>query len=201
VLILPFAVVLGLIVGSAAGGSWRPLVDTRFWRPSLVLAAIASQAALTLPGLRDWSADVRFAIVVVTYLILGWWLVENARRSPNGVRLGFGIIASGWLLNLLAIVPNGGMPVSKSALARAGIASSTSVIRGHLAKHVSINDGTVLRVLGDTIPLRWFRSVVSPGDVLIAVGIGVLVAAAMKAPKADDGPLVLAALAHSKGGD
>ena len=200
-LILPFAVVLGLIAGSAARGSWQALGDTRFWRPSFVLAAIATQAALALPGLRGWSTDVRFAIVVMTYLILGWWLVENARRSSNGIRLGFGIIAGGWLLNLVAIVPNGGMPVSRSALARAGIASSTSVIRGHLAKHVSINTGTVLRVLGDTIPLRWFRSVVSLGDVLIAVGIGVLVAAAMKAPKADGGPLVPAALAHSEGGD
>ena len=72
------------------------------------------------------------------------------------------------------------MPVSQSALARAGIAPSTSVIHGHLAKHVPIIHSTVLRVLGDVIPLSLFRSVVSPGDIVMAVGVGVLVAAAMR---------------------
>ena len=177
------------------------LLDTRFWHPSFVLSSIAGQAALELPGLRDWPIHVRFAIIVFTYLILGWWIFVNSRRSSGGIRLGFGIIGGGWVLNLLVIVANGGMPVSWSALERAGIASSTSVIRGHLAKHVPINGGTVLRALGDTIPLGWFRSVVSPGDVLIAIGIGVLVVATMRTPKADHDPVGSAAMAQMNGGD
>jgi len=201
-LILPLAVLVGLLAGWAVNGSWRALADTRLWHPVFVLAAIAAQAALELPGLRDWPASLRFAIIVATYLVLGWWLLENARVSPGSARLGFGVVGVGWALNLLAVVPNGGMPVSESALERAGIAPATSVIHGHLAKHIPMNHGTILRALGDVIPLSWFRSVVSPGDIVMAVGIGILVAAAMRTSardrRRDAAP---AALAQSHGSD
>ena len=177
-LILPFALVVGSLAGRAVGGSWRALSEVRFRHPSFVLGAIAAQAALELPGIRSWPSSLRFAIVVVTYLVVGWWVFENARASSGG-----------WALNLLAIVLNGGMPVSESALDRAGIAPSTSVIHGHLSKHVLVNHGTVLRVLGDVIPLSWFRSVISPGDIVMAVGIGLLVAAAMRTPLPDGSPV------------
>jgi hypothetical protein len=188
-LILPFAVLVGLLAGWAAGGSWRALLDVRLRLPSLVVGAIATQAALQLPGIRGWPSGLRFAIVVATYLVVGWWLFENAHSSSGGTRLGFGVVGGGWALNVLAIVPNGGMPVSDSALDRAGIAPSTSVIHGHLAKHVSMNHGTVLRALGDVIPLSWLRSVVSPGDIVMAVGIGILVAVAMRTPVRGESPV------------
>lgn len=200
-LILPFAVLIGVTAGWAARGSWRALVDTRFWNPWFVVAVIGGQAALELPGLRNWPTHVRFVIIVLTYCLLGWWLVMNAYRASNGARLGFGIVGSGWVLNLLAIGLNGGMPVSGSALEQAGVSSSTSVVRGHLSKHVPMNNGTVLRSLGDTIPVAWFRSVVSPGDVLIAIGIGVLIVAAMRASGSAVDPLVPAPLAQLNEGD
>ncbi len=134
---------------------------------------------LGLPGVRGWPSSVRFAILVVTYLIAGWWLFENARASWGGVRWGLALLAGGWFLNLLAILPNGGMPVSESALTQAGMAASTSVRVGHLSKHVLASQGTVLRALGDVIPIPWFRSVISPGDSLMAVGIALLIASAM----------------------
>jgi Na+/H+-dicarboxylate symporter len=81
------------------------------------------------------------------------------------------------------------MPVSESALERAGLARSTSVVHGHLAKHVQMNHDTTLRFLGDVIPLSWFRSVVSPGDVLMAIGISLLVAAAMRSITAANDPV------------
>jgi uncharacterized membrane protein len=80
------------------------------------------------------------------------------------------------------------MPVSESALESAGIAPSTSVTVGHLSKHVPVNHGTVLRALGDVIPLSWLRSVISIGDIVMAVGIGLLVAAAMRAAAPGDSP-------------
>ncbi len=188
-LILPLAVAVGLLAGWVTGGSWRALSELRFQHSTLVLGAIAAQAALEVPGIRGWPSDLRFAIVVVTYIVLGWWLFENARASSGGARFGLGLVEVGWTLNLLAIIPNKGMPVSESALERAGIAPSTSVVLGHLSKHVSLNHGTVLRALGDVIPLSWFRSVISIGDIVMAIGIGVLVAAAMRAPAPDGSPV------------
>ncbi|MGO9581594.1 MAG: DUF5317 family protein [Acidimicrobiales bacterium] len=187
-LILPLAVLVGSLAGWAAKGSWRATWDIRFWHPSVVLAAAAGQEALELPWIRAWPAGLRFALVVATYLVIGWWLFENARSSSGGVRLGFRVVGVGWALNLLVILPNEGMPVSESALDGAGIAPSTSVIHGHLAKHVSMNHGTVLRGLGDVIPLSWFRTVLSPGDIVMAVGIAVLVAAVMRTPASADSP-------------
>jgi hypothetical protein len=179
-LILPFAVLVGLLGGWAMNGSWRALLDARLWHPSFVLVAIAVQASLELPGVRDWPSGLRFAIVLATYFVLGCWLFNNVRCSSGRARFAFAVVGGGWTLNFLAIALNGGMPVSQSALARAGIAPSTSVIHGHFAKHVPMIHGTVLRALGDVIPLSLFRSVVSPGDIVMAVGVGVLVAAAMR---------------------
>ena len=186
-LILPLAVAVGLLAGWVAGGSWRALSELKLKHSSLVLGAIAAQAALAVPGVRDWPSTFRFLIVLVTYLVVGWWVFENARASSGGVRFGLGIVDFGWFLNLLAIVPNKGMPVSESALQRAGIAPSTSVALGHLSKHVPVNHGTVLRALGDVIPLSWFRSVVSIGDLVMAVGIGLLAAAATRTTAPSDG--------------
>jgi hypothetical protein len=202
-LILPFAVIVGLLAGWATGGRWRALSEVRFRHPSFVLVAIAAQAALELPGIRSWPSSLRFAIVVVTYLVVGWWIFQNVRATAGGARFGLGLVECGWALNLLAIVPNGGMPVSESALDRAGIAQSISVIHGHFSKHVPVNHGTVLRVLGDVIPLSWFRSVISPGDIVMAVGIGLLVAAAMRTPPPDDISVATPALltAAQTGGD
>ncbi|MGD0984145.1 MAG: DUF5317 family protein [Acidimicrobiales bacterium] len=189
-LILPFAVVVGLLAGWMTGGSCRVLSELRFHHSSLVFAAIAAQAALEVPGIRGWPSGVRFAIVLVTYLVVGWWVFENARASSGGARFGLGIVEVGWALNLLAIIPNKGMPVSESALDRAGIAPSKSIGLGHLSKHVLLNHGTVLRALGDVIPLSWFRSVISIGDVVMTVGIGLLVATAMRAPAPENSPVM-----------
>jgi hypothetical protein len=131
---------------------------------------------------------LRFAIVVLTYFVVGWWVFENARASSGGARVGLSLVDVGWTLNLLVIIPNRGMPVSGSALVHAGIVPSTSVTVGHLSKHVSVNHSTVLSALGDVIPLSWFRSVISIGDIVMAVGIGLLVATALKGPAAGHSP-------------
>jgi len=179
-LILPLALATGLLVGRAAGGRFRALLNVHFRRSFLVVGSIAVQVALGLPGLGHLPSNLRFFIIVVTYLTVGWWLLENARSSSGGQRRALDFIAGGWVLNLLAIVLNRGMPVSGSALRSAGIAPHALVIYGHLAKHVPANQHTVLQILTDNIPVSWVRSVISPGDMVIAVGIAVLLVAMMK---------------------
>jgi hypothetical protein len=191
VLIFPFALIVGSLAGWATGGSWRALSEVRFRHTYLLLEAIATQVALELPGISSFPLSTRFAIVVVTYFVAGWWVFENGRGSSGGARLGLGLVAGGWALNLLAMLPNRGMPVSQWALDRAGFAPSTSVIHGHLSKHVLANHATVLRSLGDVIPVSWFRTVISPGDIVMTVGIGVFVLVAMRKQPSGDSPVAM----------
>jgi hypothetical protein len=179
-LILPLALVVGLLFGRTFGGTFRTVVELRFRHSSLVLGAITLQLVLGIRGFSGLPSNLRFLIVVSTYVAVGWWLLANARALSGGRRYGLGMIATGWALNLLAIVLNGGMPVSESALRRAGFAPSTSIGRGHLSKHVQVGAHTALRILGDVIPVPWLRSVISPGDIVMALGIALLVAAGMK---------------------
>jgi hypothetical protein len=100
--------------------------------------------------------------------------------------MGFGLVAVGVACNALAIAANGGMPVSAGALADAGL-SHINVTRGHFYKHVLMTAHTYLRWFGDIIPLRLVRTVASPGDVLMLIGITSVVWAATKispAPRA-----------------
>ena len=120
---------------------------------------------------------------MVTYLVLGWWLFENAALIGR-CRLGFGVVGGGWALNPLGS--------SRTETCRSPDLHSTAPHSfvdycdpWSLGQTVPMNHGTILRVLGDDIPLSWFRSVVSPGDIVMAVGIGVLVAAAMRADAAN----------------
>jgi hypothetical protein len=83
------------------------------------------------------------------------WLVVNTRRRPAGLRLGLVLLALGWLLNATAMVPNGGMPVSRVALARAGADAATNVEEGHLSKGPGRN---YLRTLRCKTAGRWLMN-------------------------------------------
>jgi hypothetical protein len=101
----------------------------------------------------------------------------NALVRHGALRRALILVAEGWLLNVLVMAANGGMPVSGSALAQVGHAG-TVVSQGHLWKHVALSSTTRLPLLGDVIPvpLPLLRSVISVGDVAMLVGLGVAAA-------------------------
>jgi hypothetical protein len=73
------------------------------------------------------------------------------------------------------------MPVSLAAAARAGV--DTGPFAGDSdGRHVAADSDTRLRALGDVIPapLPIHPEVLSPGDVLVAAGAGLLVFAGMR---------------------
>lgn len=86
------------------------------------------------------------------------------------------IAGIGILMNFTVIAVNGGMPVLIESVALAG--GSTDIALG--AKHVVLDAATRLPFLGDIIPLP--RSVISLGDVFIAIGIGVYLEDQMHQP-------------------
>ncbi|MEV5963961.1 DUF5317 domain-containing protein [Kribbella sp. NPDC051952] len=90
---------------------------------------------------------------------------------------GVGLLALGFFSNAVVVALNGAMPVSLAALARAGI--STAVVSD--PRHELADAATRLPWLGDVVPvaLPGLGQAVSPGDVLIAAGAGLLLYAGM----------------------
>jgi hypothetical protein len=90
---------------------------------------------------------------------------------------GMWIVGVGILMNLTVIALNNGMPVLPEAYELAG-----GKVGGlHLdAKHVLLTGNSALPFLADIIPMP--GSVISLGDVLLAVGLGVFVEDQLRQP-------------------
>ncbi|MGH2857501.1 MAG: DUF5317 domain-containing protein [Solirubrobacteraceae bacterium] len=168
------------------GGRLSRLADIRIrgaWIP--VLALTVQVVIVTIaPG---GSQSLHRALHIATYGLIGLFLWAN-RRLP-----GVPVIATGALLNALAIVANGGvMPASETAERIAGLLHT-----GAGFHNSSALAHPVLLWLGDIIP--WpgpLSNMLSIGDVLIYAGTLVLVhrvcrprgQRAGKAPRADTAP-------------
>lgn len=161
----------GLTLGWLLGGGLARLGRIALRDRWLVAAAVAVQLAGALVGGRA------YAVGLVGSALLALRFLERNR----GLR-GTGLIALGLLANALVVGVNGAMPVSAHAAARAG-ADIGLVAAGDDPRHELEDRNTLLAALGDVIPVRlpWHREVVSPGDVLLAAGIGQLVVVGMGA--------------------
>jgi len=93
---------------------------------------------------------------------------------------GVPLAGVGLLLNAAVVLVNGAMPVSLDAAARAGIAAERLDLAAD-PRHEPLGDATRLALLADIAPapLPGRPEVVSPGDVLLAAGVGLFVVSAM----------------------
>ncbi len=173
---LVVAVLLGaLLVALAAGGRPARLADLTLRSRRLLVLALAAQAVGAAVGGPVWAGGlVASAALVVAFL---------ARN--RGVR-GLGLVALGLLLNGVVVAANGAMPVSERAALRAGVPlEALPAAPGPGLAPYGVDDprhepetaSTRLRLLGDVVPvpLPLRPEVVSPGDVLVAAGLGQLV--------------------------
>ncbi len=182
-LLFLLAGVVGVTVGMTGGGRFGNLASVSLRVPALVWSALAIQVWLAATSPRPGALAGRFAMLLISYVAVGGWLALNAVANP-ALRPAFGLLAVGWMMNLAAIVPNGGMPVSGAALARSGIPSEIAVDEGHLGKHVPAASSTVVPWLGDVIPARPLRSVISVGDLVMCAGIASGTIRSMRSPSA-----------------
>jgi hypothetical protein len=168
------ALVGGYAVARVAGGRWSRLVALPWHAGGLVAAAVVAQllggGLARLTGTGGWYA----AGLAVSAIAAMFFCVRNLSRP------GVPLVAMGLFANALVVVLNGAMPVSAAAASRAGV-SLTSIAAGQDPRHVVAADGTTARWLGDAIPLPLpvAPEVVSPGDVLVAAGLGELVVLSM----------------------
>ncbi len=180
-LLFPLAALAGAASATVRGGRLGGLAAARLRAPGLVWVAVAIQAWLGATGSLAWPLGGRFPILVATYVAVGAWLIVNATADVR-LRVAFGLLALGWLLNLAAIIPNGGMPVSLHATAASGMAAGIRVDQGHLGKHVEATSSTALPWLGDVLPAPALDSVLSVGDLVMCAGVAIGVSRSMLHP-------------------
>lgn len=164
----------GVAIGRARGGGLAGLGGLRFHAPLLLALAALAQA-----GFGVVTPSYRSVAIAFAYVVVGVWLAVNACLQRGGVRLGCVVLCGGWLLNLIAIIPNGGMPVSADALEHVGAQRTMSVTQGHFYKHVAADRDTQMSRLGDVIPLPFAATVVSIGDIVMLAGIALVVGSGM----------------------
>ena len=174
-----FGVLLGLVLGIAAGGSVDNLLGIRLrWLPVLLLAAAGRfglDAALAGGGVPD---GLRLWLVLAVYILLTAMLVVN-RSLPGLTAAALGTVANG-----LAIAINGGwMPVWKPSLAAAGFdpeavhSNFHTLLSGPVDSTFFAHGGPLADVI--PIPIPILQSVASVGDLLLAAGLTFFVFAAL----------------------
>ncbi len=166
--------VVGLLIGLATGGRIGNLAHLRFRWPWFVLAVLVIREAVLLTPLNRIDG-VQYVYVAALAALIAWTAL-HVKRVP-----GVWVVTAGAALNLIVILVNGArMPV---APALAGVLVS----RGHLGQYVLMGSNTNLNWLADWIGFPWpVRGAYSPGDLLIALGIGIVTLLAVVHPAARD---------------
>lgn len=168
VLVLLVAVgALGVALVTRGAGLAR--VHLRAVRLLVVAACVQLVTSAVAPG----SGAARGVALVLTTLLVGLFVVGNRRVA------GTPLIGLGLLLNVVVVGANAAMPVSVDAAARAGLTPGQLHLERD-AMREEVGPGTRLPWLGDVVPvaLPWRPQVVSPGDVLVAAGVGLLLVTA-----------------------
>jgi hypothetical protein len=160
--------VLAVLVTLATGSDRLARLRVRAVRLLVAAALLQIGTAVVVPG----SHVLRGGLVVVSCLLVAAFLWGN--REVRGIPL----IAAGLLLNAAVVAVNLAMPVSLAAAARAGLTAEELQLDTD-PLHEAAGRHTRLDRLGDTIPvaLPWRPQVVSPGDVLVAAGVALLLVA------------------------
>jgi hypothetical protein len=169
---LIFLVAIGVALGVRVLFSPRRLATGRVRWAWIPVGAAVLQVGLNVHRLRAVVGSHRFELVVLSYIAVGLWLVGNAWIQEQPLRGVALLIPLGWTLNVIPIVANRGMPVSRWALTTIG-GSSANVGDGNLWKHVIATPHTVIPWLGDVIPipLPGLRNVISLGDLVMVAGV------------------------------
>jgi hypothetical protein len=162
---------LGYLVGGRLSGFER--FRLRWW--FLAFVGFALQLA-PVP------ADLATEFLIASYVLLLLFVAANL-RAP-----GVWLILIGLALNLAVIAPNGGMPVSRSALVESGQASTLAELeKGAGTKHHLETSDDVLTPLADVIAIGSpVNQVASVGDVLVYAGLLLLIVGVMRGARRVD---------------
>lgn len=173
-MILLASIPIGLVAGFALGGRLENLAGRRLvWAP-LAIAGLVAQVVLFSPLGGSLAGGFEPALYIASTAAVFVAVLGNIRMT------GLPIVALGALSNLAAIVANGGaMPADPGALAAAGLAGPGTSTNSVILAHPALQPLTDIFGIPAGVPLA---NVFSVGDVLIGLGVGVAIAAAMRRP-------------------
>lgn len=180
---MPFliAIGLGIVLGLGRGGRLRGLAALRLRSPWLLAAGVVFWLALSGPAIRSWPGLGPWggALQIITQLLLLAFVWQN--RMVRWLPLaGLGLLA-----NFAVMGANGGqMPVDPPLLRELGIEAAVQGAQAQgLWLHFNpLGEAARLGFLGDWLllpkPFPW-PGIMSPGDVIIALGALLVVQSAM----------------------
>jgi hypothetical protein len=175
--VLLLAMASGLAVGQLRGGDLDGLRAAHIKALPLAVAALVLQVLLGSQGLRlDGALRMIGSLLLVASLLVALIVVWANRRLPGMLLIGFGLVA-----NLLVVGVNGGMPVPKATLERAGISAASPDLRELGPKYVLERPGTRLGGLGARLAIPPGRTMLSVGDLTQYAGLVLLVQGLMLA--------------------
>ena len=164
----------GIVLGYGLGGRLDGLAAIRFRWPWLVALGLAVQLVIFTPAGDAFVGAAGPALYVASTAMVLAAIVANLRLP------GLPLVAAGALLNLAAIVANGGrMPADPAALASLGVTNVGAATNSVIAPDPALRPLTDLFALPPWLPLA---NVFSIGDVLIGLGLAAAVAVAMRRP-------------------
>ena len=174
---LLIVLIISILMALLRGGRLFNLSEIQLKAWPLLFVGFGMQVVADyLPSDRSWSHDAAVTLVIFSFIPL--MAIAWFNRNETGMWL----VGLGVFMNFTVIAVNGGMPVLPEAASLGLGRDITAVDFDALSKHVLMDEGTQLAFLGDVIPVRIIRNVVSLGDVFLAVGLGVFVEDQMRRP-------------------
>ena len=174
---LVVVLLVAVVVAVARGGRLTNLADIRLQLWWLLPIAFALQIGAGFLPDRSWADEVGVGMILLSYVPLVAVVIANRERK------GMWLAGIGVLLNFTVIVLNAGMPVlSEAAVVASGFSPTPQIADS--AKHVPLDQATHLSFLADVIPVRLFGTgtVLSLGDVFLAVGLGRFLESELRRP-------------------
>jgi len=166
------ALAIGLVGGFAAGGRIDHLVHLRFRWPWFVVAALVVREASIFTPLNRLDG-IQYVYSATLAALVAWTVWQVDRIA------GIWLVTVGAALNLVVIAANGGrMPVAPEV-------AGNLLQHGQIGQYILMGPGTHLNWLADWITLpgpleKVLREAYSPGDLIVATGIALVVFLAMR---------------------
>jgi len=169
---IALAVLAGVGIGLVSGGQMGNLTRWRPDRWQLGVGGLTLQVLIRVTSLSGWLA-VLVELISAGALIA--FCVLNVRLG------GMIMIVIGLSMNVIPIVVNWGMPVSRSAVISAGLVEGGSLAATEIAgpRHLA-DEGDHLIFLSEIIAIPPTSQVISVGDVVLLIGFALTISALLR---------------------